>query len=192
MLLYLDTSNLFDLCDDKAPVKISELAQKLRAGAHKIVFSLDTLIEVAAPLFQGDLLDVRKAMNQLEELPHTFINEARIRYQEIRETVSAFEEHREYRFEAVSPLCSRIDDAIDVRGYSQYMVQAIGNMRVRVASKMIVNLGIWDAIYYIWRADPEAFRVQHRREPEWIAVLEADSCSRKDAKLRRPLRSRDD
>jgi hypothetical protein len=174
MLVYLDTADLINICRGSAPIELPDLAQRLVSGGHKIVLSFDTLIEVAAPLRNGRLLEVRRTLNRLEELPHTFINEARIRDMEMREALSAFERGREYDFASVSPFASRLDDAIDVQGLQQYVIQNVGGRRVRVDTHMIVNLRIWDVIIHVFRQDPEAFNVQRRREQEWIAVMEAD------------------
>jgi hypothetical protein len=67
MLVYFDSANLIDICQDRAPIGISELRQKLIAGSHQIVFSFETLVEVAAPLRNGKLLEVRRQLNRLED-----------------------------------------------------------------------------------------------------------------------------
>jgi hypothetical protein len=174
MLVYLDTADLINICRGSAPIELPDLAQRLVSGGHKIVLSLDTLIEVAAPLRNGRLLEVRRTLNRVEELPHTFINEVRIRDMEMREALSAFEHGREYDFASVSPFASRLDDAIDVQRLQQYVIQNVGGRRVRIDTHVIVNLRIWDVIIHVFRRDPEAFNVQRRREQEWIAVMEAD------------------
>jgi hypothetical protein len=174
MLIYPDSSDLINLCRGAIGISISDLAQKLAAKSHKIAFSFDTLIEVAAPLRDGRSLEVRKELNQLEELPHVFVNEGRIRDMEIREALSAFEQGREYSFAAITPFASRLDGAIDLHGTPQYVVEHMGARPMRVQTEMIVNFRIWDIIQYVWKRDPEAFNVQRRREPEWISLLESD------------------
>jgi hypothetical protein len=119
MLVYLDTADLINICRCRAPIDLPDLACKLVSGGHKIVLSFDTLIEVAAPLRNGRVLEVRRNLNRLEELPHTFINEARLRDMEMREAISAFEQGREYDFALVSPFASRLDEPIDVQGRPQ-------------------------------------------------------------------------
>ena len=57
---------------------------------------MQTLIELSDQLRIGNLLEVRKDLNRLENLPHTFVNEARICDLEMREAISAFDEGREY------------------------------------------------------------------------------------------------
>jgi len=175
MFLYPDSYDLIDLSNGQAPISIPRLTELLAAGCHKVAFSFDTLIEVSAPLMtSSDPLEVRGALNRLEELPHVFVNEARIREMELREALAAFQEGREFDIDAIRPFAGRIDQAIDVRGYPQYVVQAIGALRVRVDTGMIVNLRIWDAIYEVWRVEPEAFNVYRRRERDWMALMEAD------------------
>jgi hypothetical protein len=170
MLIYVDSSDLINLCNGAAGIAISDLGQRLTASSHRIVFSLDTLIELGAPLESGRSLEVRKDLNRLEELPHTFVNEARIRDLEMREAVSAFEQGREYDFSAITPFASRLDDAIDISVAPPYIVEPMG----RLSTKMFVNLRMWEVIRYLWGYDPHIFDVQRRREPEWISLLEGD------------------
>src|SRR6266849_4380915 len=103
MLIYPDTSDLINLCRGKSVVSLSELAKRLRSDSHRVVLSLETLIELAAPLRNGLLLEVRKDLNQLEELPLILVNEGRIPNLEIEEAMHAFEERREYDSTAVEP-----------------------------------------------------------------------------------------
>jgi hypothetical protein len=174
MLVYLDSANLMDICRDRAQIGISELRQQLAAGLHQIVFSFDTLIEVAAPLHNGQLLEVRRELNQLDDLPHIFVNEARIRDMEMREALAAFEQGREYEFAAVRPFASRLDRAIDVQGLPQYVNQPVGAQLMPVDTDMLVNRKIWDVIIYEFRQDPETFNVYRRLEQKWIATMKAD------------------
>jgi hypothetical protein len=174
MLIYLDSADLINICRGKSQIGIAELRQRLAAGSHQIVLSLDTLIEIAAALRNGLQLEVRSDLNSLDDLPHIFINEARIRDMEMREALAAFEQGREYEVAAVGPFSSRLDRAIDVQGRRQYVNQPVGAQLVRVNTDMIVNFQIWDAIIYMFQQDPETFDVQRRLEQEWSAVMEAD------------------
>jgi hypothetical protein len=131
MLIYPDSSDLINLCRGTARISISELAQRLAAHSHRLVLSLDTLIELAAPLRNGYLLEVRKQLNQLEQFPVTFANEARIYNMEIREALAAFEQAREYNFTAITPFAPRLSDAIDIHGAMEHRIQgeAVGACR---------------------------------------------------------------
>lgn len=60
MLIYLDSSNLIDLCKGKACINLSDFAEWLERRSHKAVFSLQTLIELSDPLRIGNILEVRK------------------------------------------------------------------------------------------------------------------------------------
>jgi hypothetical protein len=187
MLIYPDSSDLIDLCRGGAGVKISGLAQKLFAKSHRIALSFDTLIEVAAPLRDGRPLEVRRDLNQLEELPHVFVNEGRILDTEIREALSAFEQQREYNVAAVAPFASRLDTAIDLHGAPQYVVEHMGSRPIRVQTEMIVNFRIWEIIQYVWNRDPEAFDGEapdiagplcYRDEPESEETWHPATCGR--------------
>jgi hypothetical protein len=104
MLIYPDSFDLLNICRGRSQLGISELCQQLAAHSHQIVLSFDTLIEVSASLRNGLQLEVRRDLNWLENLPHIFINEARIRDMELHEALAAFDQGREYEFAAVRPL----------------------------------------------------------------------------------------
>jgi hypothetical protein len=170
MLIYPDTYDLVNLSRGTACINVADLTRFLVANSHQIVFSMETLIELAAPLSEGQLLEVRRDLNRLEELPHTFVDEGRIYDMELREAVSAFEHKREYDGSAVVPFAPRLDEAVDLYGQPQNMIEG----GVLVPTKMIVNLRMSEVILYLWKHDPQIFDVQRRREPEWIRVMESD------------------
>ena len=180
MLIYPDSSDLINLCRGTAPISISELAQRLAAHSHRLVLSLDTLIELAAPLRNGYLLEVRKRLNQLEQFPVTFANEARIYNMEIREALAAFEQAREYNFTAITPFASRLSNAIDLHGAPLYISE--GGMLV--PTSMLINYGIAETMLYLWRHDRQIFDVQRRREREWIFVMDNDRAMASPPSLR--------
>jgi hypothetical protein len=180
MLIYPDTSDLINLCRGAACIDISDLARLLVDHDHRVVLSLETLVEFAAPLKEDKLLEVRKDLNQIEELPHTFVNEGRIYDSELREAVTAFAEGREYTFASVTPFAPRLDEAIDLHGKPLEIVQ-----RGRpVPTRMIVNFRLFDVIDYLWKYDRHIFDVQRRREPQWIQVMKADREMTQPPKLR--------
>jgi hypothetical protein len=180
LLIYPDSSDLINFCRGTGCAEISDLAHRLSAQSHQIVFSLETLIEVAAPLANGRLLEVRRDLNRLEQLPHTFVNEGRIYQMELGEAVAALEQGREYDGRSFAPFASRLDEAIDLYGMPQYVVERGG----RVPTRMIVNFGIAEAILYLWNHDQHAFDVQRRREAEWIEVMERDRALARPPSLR--------
>jgi hypothetical protein len=170
MLIYLDSRDLIDLCQGSACIEISDFGNWLLSRSHRVVLSMQTLIELSDQLRIGNLLEVRKDLNRLENLPHTFVNEARICDLEMREAISAFEEGREYRFNATAPFGSRIDQVADQHGEPQRVLEG----RVLVPTSMIVNYGIAEGIIYLWRSDPHIFDVQRRRQADWQRMMEAD------------------
>jgi hypothetical protein len=170
MLIYLDSRDLIDLCQGSACIEISDFGKWLLSRSHRVVFSLQTLIELSDQLRIGNLLEVRKDLNRLENLPHTFVNEARICDLEMREAISAFEENREYRFNPTAPFGARIDQVADLYGEPQSILEG----RMRVPTSMIVNYGIAEGILYLWRSDPHIFDVQRRRQADWQRMMEAD------------------
>lgn len=170
MLIYPDSYDLINLSRGTACIDIADLGQFLVANSHRIVFSLETLIELAAPLRDGKILEVRRDLNRLEELPHAFVNEGRIYDLELREAISAFEQAREYDGSQVTPFAPRLDEALDPHGQPQNIIEG----GVLVPTKMIVNLRVSEVILYLWKHDPQIFDVQRRREPEWIRLMESD------------------
>jgi hypothetical protein len=167
--IYPDSSDLINLSRGTAAADITDLARRLAAHCHQFVFSLETLIEVVAPLRNGRFLEVRRDLNRLEELPHTFVNEGRIYQMELLEAVRAFERGREYESQVI-PFALRLDEAIDIHGMPQYIVEG-GR---RGPTEMIVNFGIAEVIGYLWNYDRNTFEVQRRREQEWISVMQSD------------------
>ena len=160
MLVYLDTSDLINLCRGTAFIDISDLAALFRANSHQIVFSFETLVEFAAPLGDGQKLEVRRDLNRLEELPHTFVNEGRISDSEMREAINAFSERREYYFRNVVPFASRLDQALDLHGSDQNVL--INGWRV--PTNMLLNMSMSEVILNLWRYDRHIFDVQRRHE----------------------------
>ncbi len=159
-----------NLCRGKSPIELSDLTIELAARSHRIVLSMETLIELAAPLRNNLILEVRRDLNRLEALPLVFVNEARIYDMELREAVEAFEQGREYKFAAITPFTSRLADAIDIHGVPLYIIE-YGR---RVPTTMIVNFRMWEAIDYVWKHEPQALDVQRRREQEWLWVVDSD------------------
>jgi hypothetical protein len=170
MLIYLDSRDLIDLCEGSACIEISDFREWLLSRSHRVVLSMQTLIELSDQLRIGNLLEVRKDLNRLENLPHTFVNEARICDLEMREAISAFEEGRKYRFNATAPFGARIDQVADLYGEPQSVLEG----RMLVPTSMIVNYGIAEGILYLWRSDPHIFDVQRRRKADWQRMMEAD------------------
>lgn len=170
MLIYLDSSDLIDLCQGKACISLSDLAGLLKRRSHRVVFSMQTLIELSDPLLIGNMLEVRRDLNSLEELPHVFINEGRICHMELREAIDAFDEAREYSFEAVAPFGARLDDALDLFGEPPHITEA--GMLVPTAA--IVSYKMSECILDLWRRDRQIFDVQRRLETRWRRLMEAD------------------
>ena len=170
MLIYPDSSDLINLCGGKSSIGLLELARKFEVQAHRVVLSLDTLIEVAAPLRNGKMLEVRRDLNHLEQLPHVFVNEGRIANLEIDEALRAFEQNREYDSAAVNPFARRLADAVDIFGSPQFVIER----GVRVPTDMIVNYGIAEAVLYLWKSEPRIFDVQRRREQGWKQLMKSD------------------
>jgi hypothetical protein len=127
MLLYPDTSDLINLCIGRAAIDISDLACGFAVKSHLITFFLETLVELAAPLRNGHSLEIRQNLNRLEELPHVFVNEARIYDMELRKAVSAFQEGREYGFSSVKAFAPRLDQAIHIHTVRLYTWQNGGD-----------------------------------------------------------------
>lgn len=115
MLIYPDSKDLIDLVDHRTAIDFDDLQQKLAAGGHKIVFSLATIIEIAGPLpRQNARTNVMSFCNQIERLPHRFVNEGRIAILELQEAMAAISENREFRKDAITSFFDRFDLSIPV------------------------------------------------------------------------------
>jgi hypothetical protein len=171
MLIYPDSKDLIDLCPGRFGVSISDLSEMLLRKGHQVVLSLDTLLEMAAPMRDGSrLLEVRRDLNRVEELPHIFVNEARIRVLEVQEAISAFEGRREYDIAGVHPFATKLADAIDINGYPLFVI----DHGLPIPTRNLINRRIFESLDYIRKTEPLTFDVQRRREAEWVRMIKSD------------------
>jgi hypothetical protein len=171
MLIYPDSKDLIDLSRGQFGVGIPELSETLLRKGHQIVFSMDTLLEVAAPMRDGSqVLEVRRDLNSLEQLPHIFVNEARARVLEVQEAIGAFEAGREYDSAKVDPFVTKLADAINIYGKPQFVIEH----GFPIFTRNLINHGIFESLDYIRRNEPLTFDVQRRHEALWVRIIESD------------------
>jgi hypothetical protein len=171
MLIYPDSKDLIDLCRGRFEVSISDLSEMLLRKGHQVVLSLDTLLEMAAPMRDGSrLLEIRRDLNRVEQLSHIFVNEARIRILEVQEAISALEAGREYDFARVHPFAAKLADAIDINGDPLFVIEH----GLPISTRNLINHGIFESLDYIRKREPLTFDVQRRREAEWVRIIESD------------------
>jgi len=114
MLIYFDTSNLINITEREDPCDILGLRRLLMAGQHRLVLSMNTILELSEPLLNRHAsTNVTALLNRLESLPHVFVNASRISKLELEQAVKAFFEGKEYEF-VTPPFVARFDETVDL------------------------------------------------------------------------------
>lgn len=168
MLIYLDSSDLINYAHGLKGRGVQELAEKLNSSGHQLVLSFQTLMEFSWSLLNKDqILEARRDLNALDQLPAVFVNDGTIAHQEYLEAMHAFQEHREWDPSKVSPIAGRLCDAIDIEG--RRFAPMVGGVRVE-----LVNVGTAETMLNLWRTDRHAFSVHRRRQAEWLWMMRKD------------------
>lgn len=108
MRILPDTRDLINLTERGLPIAADVFGEYLRTRNHQIVLSFTNIRELAGPLATGaDFLRIRRLLQALEAMPHTYINEVPIVGAEIQSAVQAFSSGTEYQ--AVSTYVTRWD-----------------------------------------------------------------------------------
>lgn len=116
MLIYLDSSDIISLFEKSIPVLKEEFCSFLLQGNHRLVLSIVTVLEISAPLLHNKAKsNVSLLLNQIEELPHTFIHSSKITFLEMKEAISAYISSTEYKNPTI-PFVDRFDTIIDLDG----------------------------------------------------------------------------
>ncbi len=158
-----DTRDLINLTERGQPISADEFRQYMVNGNHQAVLTFNNIRELAAPLAvgDGDFLRIRRYLQLLEAMPHTYLGEVTIVGIEIQSAVEAFASGTEYK--DVSPYVSRWDGTL--------MTQS-GNVKEHF--KQLVGLRLDDIVYDVFRYQPQAFAPLYERLPTLITLLRQD------------------
>jgi hypothetical protein len=157
-----DTRDLINLIERGQATSADAFLQYLLNGNHDAVLTFNNVRELSGPLAtNGDFLRIRRHLQLLETMPHTYLSEVRIVGIEIQAAVEAFTAGTEYK--DVSPYVSRWDGTL--------MTQS-GNLTEHF--KQLVGLRLDDIVYDVFRYQPQAFAPLYEALPNLMTLLRQD------------------
>src|SRR5258708_183480 len=157
-----DSRDLIDLTERSCPVAAAEFGEYLNRHNHLIVLSFTNIRELAGPLARGgNFLQIRRLLQSLEAMAHTYLREVNIIGLEIESAVHAFGNGTEC--EPISVYVNRWDRTLMMpRGQMQSVFDNI------------VGLRLDDLVYIAYRARPEIFAPPEQHLPMLIRHFEED------------------
>ena len=116
MKVYLDSKDIIQILERSDPFSKEEFEAILSNGNHELVLSFITVMEISQPLlYENASSNVCMLLNQIEELPHTFIHSSPIFRLELEEAFRAFSNESEYN-NISPPFSNRFDTVVDIHG----------------------------------------------------------------------------
>ena len=163
MRILPDTRDLIDLTERGQPIFPDQFRQYLLNGNHQAVLTFNNIRELAGPLAVGDgnFLQIRRYLQLLEAMPHTYLAEVRVVGIEIQSAVEAFETGTEYK--DVSPYVSRWDGTF---------MSPSGSVTEKF--KQLVGMRLDEIVYDVFREQPQVFAPLNEALPNLIALLQQD------------------
>jgi hypothetical protein len=141
MRILLDAKDLINVVEHSKPLAISDLDAWLRKRSNSLVYSLENIRALVAPIVDpAQLLRIRGYVEQLEELPHCYIT-AGLDLLELRSALLSFEAGKEY--EPIDPYVPRFD----------YVFPPFANPGR-------LTYPFWDIVHDLWKACPQIFKPQ--------------------------------
>lgn len=141
--LLLDASDIINVIEYSRPVTIDDLESFLRSEGGTLVLTFTNVLEFVRPMLDnGDFLRFRPLLQRLERLPVTYLRNAHIPMQELKGAVEAFLSGTEYK--PIDPYVGRWEQTAQLPGTS--------------VCEMLVGLRIDEAVYMIWKTNPEVIR----------------------------------
>src|SRR6185437_16780263 len=167
-----DTRDLINLTERGKLISPDEFRQYLLNGNHKAILTLNSVRELAAPLAvgDGDFLRIRRYLQLLEAMPHTYLAEVKVVGIEIQAAVEAFTGGTEYK--DASPYVRRWDDTI---------LTPSGNLTKHF--KQLVGLRLDDIVHDVFRYQPQVFAPLHEALPNLVTLLRQDRELLRDGKV---------
>jgi len=158
MDIYLDTKDIINIMERSSPCTPTELDHQLRQGNHNLVISCANILELSAPLLEKkSKTDVMSLLNHVERLPVKFVADFMLYEMELREAVTAFMQHREYR--QVNPFTDRFDKAF---------------MGDASPTKLYLRLSLAEAVFELWMVNPDVFNIHKKQTRAAQEVFRAD------------------
>jgi hypothetical protein len=142
MRILLDAKDLINVVEHSKPLTISDLDAWLRQRNSSLVYSLENVRALAAPIGidPAHLSRIRGYVEQLDELPHCYVTSG-LDLLELRSALVCFEASKEY--ESIDPYVPRFD----------YVFPPFAN-----PDRLIYPFG--DIVHDLWKACPRIFEPQ--------------------------------
>jgi len=113
MRIFLDTKDLIEIIEKSNPISPKDLENILREKSSELVISNTLLLELSEPLIhKSEKTNVMNNINQLEKIPHIFINTKNLIRFELLEALDAFKSGREYK--NVDPFTYSFTETLDL------------------------------------------------------------------------------
>jgi hypothetical protein len=159
MRVLLDTSDIINVVERSGPISFDRFEAFLRANGALLVLTFTTVLEFVRPVLDhGDFLRLRPPLQSLERLPLAYLSDAHIPMQELKSACEAFLAGAECC--AVDPYVRRWEETAQFLGQS--------------CCRMLVDFRIDEAIYMIWRSNPEALRGPVKETEHLRAIVAKD------------------
>ena len=113
MRIYLDTKDLIEIIEKSNPISPIDLKNKLTEKNIELVISNTLLLEISEPLIHNsEKTNVMNVINQIEMIPHIFINTKNLIRFELLEALNSFNIGREYN--NVNPFTRRFTETLEL------------------------------------------------------------------------------
>lgn len=160
MKIFLDARDLINLLEGRGQCTVDDFRERLQRGSHTLVLSPTVIFEISAPLSHpSSNTVVTKLLNDLESLPHVFINDAQIQPKEIRSAIDSYIAGSEY-VTIDTPYVSRLDAAIPISGTAP--------------TAHYLNHGLAETVFTMWQGDKQLFRWNEGQVNSYQSVMAMD------------------
>lgn len=159
MRIFLDARDLISL-QGRGPCAVDEFRKCLQGGGHTLVLSPTVIFEISAPLsdpFSNTV--VTRLLNDLESLPHVFINDVQVPATEIRSAINSYATGSEY-VTIDPPYADRLDAAIPLSGAAP--------------TSCYLKHGLAETVFSMWQVDRTLFRWSEAQVNSYQLVMAMD------------------
>jgi len=115
MRIYFDSKDLINILEHSNPCTSNELKKYIINKKHKIVITSIIILEISEPLImKSTKTNVMRLLNEIEKIPHVFINTANITRLELLNAIDAYYKKNEYK--DIYPFVRRFDQTLEKYG----------------------------------------------------------------------------
>lgn len=161
MKIFFDSRDLISLFEKQDEQTISASIAFLTDKNHMLVYSMNTVMEVSAPLIEKEsTTNVMQILNRMTNAPHVFIAEAVIEKLELEEAIRAYSNKSEFELNRINPFVDRYDQAI-----SPFTPPS-------TADYIKYDLAL--TVYELWQEDPSLFEGYESAGTKLHQLMELD------------------